>query len=385
MEFDKNYILFHSLIGNTKLSLMVKKALGIFFLVLCGFSSQAQYEKSGIYLMGNFKKLIYTNELPVNLLTTRSVVVVSFPSEGIASAKIKNWKQFSAQIHDTFHEVGIDAVAYYNILDLVSGPETTKAFAGDFQARKFSNFIFLEAKEYEGTPAFNIFMTSINEDGVMLKENQQVYVTSGSDLERILKDLENKIIRESPERSNNLINIVPEYFSETKIIRGRRVESYAPDLRVDKLAVPLFPNLPLRQEVADSLKVKEEQMKSVLTEIFKSYPLRHEYVDIAKGDDAFRRSGCLYALYYINSSAGSVRNILNYNDKPEEEEVTVKVRAEDRIVEKRINLNKIVYKFYLKQLHSGDVFVGSLWDADEDWEAALNKFIVNLKKELKVE
>ena len=51
---------------------------------------------------------------------------------------------------------------------------------------------------------------------------------------------------------------------------------------------------------------------------------------------------------------------------------------------KSFSANTPVYKFYFKHIDSGNVFLGTKWDADLTWEQALKNQIKGFKAELKV-
>jgi hypothetical protein len=366
---------------------MVKKLLFFSLFLVWNFSLIAQDKNSALYRLGPFNNLDFSGDIPEQILSTRSVVIVSFPQQLQKRTKYKTWKEFASAAHEIFEEVGVDAIAYYNVLDLTSGPETTRSFAADFLNRQFKTLIFLEVFEGQGNINYNLFITPINEDGTMIKENQHVFFSTSEDYNFIIRDFRKNILLSDLKKQNNLINLVPEFFSQTRIIKNRRMETYAPDLKVDKLAVPVFRNFDLPESFVSSeaALTKHDIIKNETSKIMTSYPLKYEIVELEKGEESLKRLGCHYVLYYINSSARSIREILLYNDKTDASLLKVKVREGDKVVDKNINLDEQVYKFYLKQIFSGDIYVGSQWDAADTWENALSNFIFNLKKELKVE
>ena len=46
------------------------------------------------------------------------------------------------------------------------------------------------------------------------------------------------------------------------------------------------------------------------------------------------------------------------------------------------HVNTPVYKFYIKHIYTGNVFLGKKWDAAPTWEEALNNYLDNLRNEL---
>jgi hypothetical protein len=57
---------------------------------------------------------------------------------------------------------------------------------------------------------------------------------------------------------------------------------------------------------------------------------------------------------------------------------------QDEPVLRNIGANEQVYKFYFKHIDSGNVYLGSKWDADLNWYDALSNQLKGLKKEMKI-
>src|SRR5690606_33172336 len=70
----------------------------------------------------NLGYLDYTNQLPENLLTERTVVLIEDDLPNKRRSKIPAWQELAKNAHATFQRLGIDAVAYYNLDLLLSGP-----------------------------------------------------------------------------------------------------------------------------------------------------------------------------------------------------------------------------------------------------------------------
>jgi len=61
--------------------------------------------------------------------------------------------------------------------------------------------------------------------------------------------------------------------------------------------------------------------------------------------------------------------------------VTVKQNG-GRAILRSIPKRAPVYKYYIKHIYSGDVYLGTGWDADETWQEALQNHMDNLLKAL---
>ena len=66
----------------------------------------------------DFPFLTKTDELPKDLLSKRAVVFMN--------VKSLNWGQQAKDIHKSFTEIGVDAVAYYSLSDILSGEDYSK-------------------------------------------------------------------------------------------------------------------------------------------------------------------------------------------------------------------------------------------------------------------
>jgi hypothetical protein len=43
-----------------------------------------------------------------------------------------------------------------------------------------------------------------------------------------------------------------------------------------------------------------------------------------------------------------------------------------------------VYKFYMKNLEYGNIFLGNKWDADTSWQDALRNYVMALRADAKI-
>ena len=64
--------------------------------------------------------------------------------------------------------------------------------------------------------------------------------TQGPVLDVLLSEMRKDVFRAEMVVENYLIPDVPEFFTNTKILEGKRIPTYAMDLKVDKLVVPKF-------------------------------------------------------------------------------------------------------------------------------------------------
>lgn len=86
--------------------------------------------------------LDYNNQLPDNLLSTKSVVFVDVPVRPGTSLR-GDWQGLAKEAHQTFKEAGVDAVAYYNLGDVEANSDASAKLAEVLQKRQIENIIIL--------------------------------------------------------------------------------------------------------------------------------------------------------------------------------------------------------------------------------------------------
>jgi hypothetical protein len=172
-------------------------------------------------------------------------------------------------------------------------------------------------------------------------------------------------------KENLLINDVPEMDMKINPILGKRNEFYAMDLKVDPLAVPKTGNELIDQRIA---------------EIFEqNYPLKYKITEPGISERDLRRQGLLYVVCYVHARGVVARELLGYDMSKSESAFVSVTYPQDQQQVKNIPANTPIFKFYFKHIDSGNVFLGTKWDADLTWEEALLNQINGMKAELRLE
>jgi hypothetical protein len=120
--------------------------------------------------------------------------------------------------------------------------------------------------------------------------------------------------------------------------------------------------------------------------IFASYPFKYSLAEPGLSERELRQKGSLYVLCFVHTRGTIAKEILGYDTtKPESAylSVTYNDNGEQRL--KHISADTPVYKFYFKHIDSGNVFLGTKWDADVSWQQALRNHLMAFKAELKVD
>lgn len=300
-------------------------------------------------------KLNLGNAVPKDLLSTRSVVL---HDHSFSEAELH-------KAQEAFKEAGIDAIGYFENDVVFAGKEVARTHASYLASREVSHLIFLTKKA-------NIIaatITAFNQKETFVDDNQPAWLVTDPSLIEVLGLIYRNALN-NQEPKNFLINDQPESGFDLNFIKGRRSPFFAIDLKVDNLAVPWF---------------QDAEMDSILVRLFKThYPLEYGFVTPADDDKDYRRQGFHYVLGYVHTRGEAARNILGYNVSETETAITSVTYPNGELKLKTISASTPVYKFYMKHIESGNVFLGTKWDADIRWEDALRNYIKAFKAEIKI-
>lgn len=302
-------------------------------------------------LIARFKK---TEVISEGVLSKRSVVLHSYTLTD---------KEIST-VHEGLVRTGIDATAYFKIDGVLAGGDVTQSFAEYFTKREISNLIIIRKL----SSGFAIHVTSFNGKEDLVDPGQSAWSTQSNSLSDALNDVYRSALA-SNKKKNLLINEIPETDLPVRIIDGERSETFAYDLKVDNLAVVKFGN---------------EQLDKELDEIFKIYPFRYKLVDQAIPDKELRNQGFHFVLCFVQTRGRIGRELLGYSVSKSESAFVSVSYPDGQMQLKTIPADVPVFKFYVRHLDSGNVFLGTKWDAETSWQQALKNLIKGLKAELKI-
>jgi len=294
--------------------------------------------------------------LPEKLLNTRTVVFYTYT---ITSKQLDD-------IQQSFQRSGIDATMYFEMDALTAGKDITAAFAAYLIKRDITNLVFFQRTE----TGYKVFITPFNMKNTLIEENQFAWV--GEDAS--LNELTTKIYRATGgglKRQNMLINDYPEKDLTINPILGRRSDFFAIDMKVDELAIP---------------KTGDEARDKELEEIFSTYPFKHKFTQPGLTDQELRKAGSLFVLCYVHTRGRIAKELLGYDmTKSASAIASVSYNESGATQLKNIPADQPVYKFYFKHIDSGDVFLGTKWDADMTWQQALKNQLRGFKVEFKIQ
>ena len=314
----------------------------------------------GMLFAQNADSLADKSRLPENLLSGKALLLIK-PLPDPKNPRLRGeWMPIAEEAQPFMKLAGIDAVAAYHIDDIQSGPETGKNFMNAFDARNITHLVFIEQK----STGYNVAVYAFDKTTLFAKD-KPFWQASAPDLTTVLNRLYRTCSNSGQELKNLLIleNALPGTLMSP--INGRRSEFYDLNLQSDKLAVLPF---------ADTAAIRE---------VMKFYPYKYDFVDPSEPEREIRSDGYQFILYYVHTTGEAVREILDYDDEEGLEAYeSTSVRTNGEPFTEKYDKDLPVYKFYIKHIYSGNVFLGRSYDAAPTWEEALSMYIANLRKEL---
>jgi hypothetical protein len=174
-------------------------------------------------------------------------------------------------------------------------------------------------------------------------------------------------------KQNFLINDIPEMDINVPIIAGTRAERYPLDLRIDKMAVQKAPDPSMQAEI-DTLFKK-----------LYPYPEKYQVVNIPADDKDLVKQGFQFVMLYVRVNGRAAHELLGYDMNKTFATAYGSVTYPNGTPQvKTISAEMPVYKFYIKHIRSGNVFLGTKWDADESLVQAMKNHIMGFRTELKL-
>ncbi|MEP1034082.1 hypothetical protein [Ekhidna sp.] len=327
-----------------------------------------------------------TLKVPAELNSERSAVIFSVPTKRGDFIEAGEHDKLLSGVHKAFVTMGIDAIFYLNELNFTASYNARNSYIELFNSRRIKNIIFLTQTE----KGYEYLMAPFDGSIRLVKDGSDVFYMQNNELYSLLLNIGKEVRRADQELYNFLIPEKPNYLHGLSIVEKTLLKNYPGILRRSKLAVERF--IPLdssgisNNQVMEKIRRYNQDIASKnmeLEEIMASYPYEFELID-PMSDDDLRRNRYQFLLRSISSSAGTVKQMLDYEVSPNETGfVSVVPVMPDQTRVKTIPRNAIVHKFYIRQNISKNVHVGE-WDADVTWQQSLKNMIGNLTQELKI-
>ncbi|MEO9482901.1 MAG: hypothetical protein ABJG47_05620 [Ekhidna sp.] len=336
-----------------------------------------------IYDFVSFNK---TLNVPANLNSERSAVIFSVPEKEADFIEVGDHEKLLTQVHKAFVTMGIDALFYLNEQNFTASNNSRFSYSALFNKRKIKTIIFLT----QTAGGFKILMAPFDGTSRLMSDGADVFYMESDQLYSLLLNVGREIRRADQELYNFLIPEKPNYLHGLSIVENTLLKNYPGILRRSKLAVERFAPLDSTNISDPSVlsRIKKYNLEVAdknkeLAQIMSLYP--YEYILVDKmPDDELKRNRYQFILRSVKSSAGIVKQMLDYEVMASETGfVSVIPVMPDQTRVKTIPRNAIVHKFYIRQNISKNVHVGE-WDADVSWQEALKNMIGNLSQELNI-
>lgn len=291
--------------------------------------------------------------LPQHLLSTRSVVFYPYTM---------TMKELES-IQEYFQRTGIDAVVYIQSDYLAAGRDPSVALAEYLNAREISHIIIVGNDN-----GYSLHIAEYNNMANLFEKDQIAWFHQARTLGVLLQTLF-RTANSTLKKENMLINEYPELAMPLNVFKGRRAEFFAIDLKVDPLAMPRF---------------GDETIDRELEEIMKIYPFKYTLTAAGLSEPQIRKDGSYYVLRFVYARDKAAQQLLGYNTARAQSAIVSVTYPGDKVHLKNIPADAMVYKFYFKHIDSGNIFLGTKWDADVTWQQALLNQLKAFKAELNV-
>ncbi len=342
--------------------------------------------------LGGPKFLNVLDELPEDLTSQRSLVIISIPVEKESGYNVRgDWQKLALKSHQFLRQIGVDPIGFVYQDDLNAGPEVKNSFLEVMRKRQVRNLVLITQSGSLVNQEFSVLVTPFSEaEKGYLSSGQNAWYQSHRQLEQIMINLGRQVLRQEMERSNFLIPEYPEFLSDLAVINGTRYENFPSRIQNYKIAVVAFQKLTPSASMAadarsqvDYYNQKIDQKNALLREILKKYPFKYELVNEMDHAKLYK-DGFQYVLLPLQSTGESIKRILRYPAAtPETHQMSTTYQVNGEVNMKKIPAKANLTKFYIKQTVVYDVYVGDVWDADTSWELALNNFVLNIRKAFK--
>ncbi|MBX2913773.1 MAG: hypothetical protein KF856_00745 [Cyclobacteriaceae bacterium] len=299
------------------------------------------------------KNLALTNIVPDGLLAQRSIIIF----DNTISAKDLEETQ------KAFQQTGIDGVAYFESSRVLAGADPQQAFAKYLTNRNISFIILFTKSSATYTLTFFRFNGKANLFDVRSNGWQQ----SHSSLKELLLAVFRFAVSHQ-KKQNLLVNDFPETENAFKYFDGRRNDAYTALIKSFKVAVPSMGN-----------EKDDAQLEQILKEHF---PLKYEIVNADLPESELETRGFKTIIRYVHTTGAIAREILEYDNSKTGNAIASAAIVNNEAQLKTIPANVTVFKFYVKQLEYGNVFLGNKWDADTDWKQALINHLYLMRQQL---
>ena len=298
------------------------------------------------------KRLNSLDVIPEGLLSKRAIVLYD---ESLTPKELEETQK-------AFQQTGIDAVAYLITDHVLAGPDPLKAFTTYLTNRAVEFLIFFE-KEKD----YSLTFVRYNNTKELVDIDAPSWKQTNSSLTEMLKTIYRFAVS-NQKRQNLLVNEYPDTEVVLKYFIGRRNETFTSEAKSFKIAVVKWGN-----EKADA------ELQEILKEYF---PVKYELVDAKVEERELGNRGIRTVIRFVHTRGSVAKEILGYDLTQLAKSLSTVYYINGEADVKTIPASTTVYKFYVKNIEYGNIFLGKGWDADITWQDALKNHLQAMRETL---
>jgi hypothetical protein len=357
------------------------KYLLLVALLFSPFLGQSQSVAAKVQLLNSY--LNQTQEIQEEVVNSSTVVLVNTTQVPLVS---NDWKVMCKELHTYLAKLKIDAVAYFYIGDFYSGSESNPAFTQYLVDRGIKNILLIDYFPKSADEDYYVRLTPFNGTKTLVDIGQDSWQKKGDNLKEVITALGNDIIRKDLKQANFLIADAPEFIEDVKVLEKRKFPVYTTDVRIEKLAVPYFDSIFVKDPKKVPANVLAEinqynaniaQNNKELQQIMSTYPYQYSLVKYSEESRFYFMNGYQFILVNLHARGSVLKNLLDYERADNLTHLVTVTNGVNPITTK-IPYQMPVYKYYIRHSISGNVYVGDFWDTATTWQQALRIFINNV-------
>ncbi len=359
--------------------LLIKISLFLFLLFPILLSAQEMVfleDYGGAYLQRD-------QQLPETLISSRSVVMINTGPEQLISGE---WREKAIELHKFLVNVKVDPVAYFYWQDFKAGRTATANFTDMLNQRNIQNVILFDYFPDTAATDFAIKITAYDTEKSPFANGQSAWMIEGHELRDMVRILGQDILRADMPFQNFLIADFPEFFDDTQLLEKRRFPVYSTDIRIEKLAIPLFDSI----EVKNPESVPQNIMREInaynrkvasnnreLRQLMSTYPYKYDLVPYREDGRFYFSNGFQFLLMGVHARGKTLRKMLDYELSRNETHYISIHTVDGKPIANKFPADQPVHKYYIQHTISGNVYLGDEWDAGATWQEGLRNYIDN--------
>lgn len=322
-------------------------------------------------------------KLPETLISTRSVVMINTGTPQLVSGE---WQEMAIELHKWLISVKVDPVAYFYWQDFKAGRTATANFTNLLNERDIANVILFDYYPDPQGPDYSIKITAYDPEQSPFANGQSAWMIEGHEIYEMVKILGQDIIRADMDYQNFLIADYPEFFDDTRILDKRRFPVYSTDIRIEKLAVPLFDSIEVKKpelvpqnilRQIDAYNQKVTSNNRELQQIMSAYPYKYDLVPYREDGRFYFSNGFQFIILGVHARGRALRKMLDYElTRNETHYISVHIEG-GKPVTRKFPADQPVHKYYIQHTISGNVYIGDTWDAGATWQEGLRNYLDN--------